>query len=246
MEYINNFVLYNSIGFVMSLGMFSTLEYISDPDNFTINMKEHMNTIKFWSLDKAVSIYSLYKNVFPEQVEESKINGVEGLVYDIDGNLCNTDDDNLEAIYEKRIINEEEYFVKDHITEPVPNKLFMGCELLFDGEKIDINKEIEKFCVSGTKIDAVFLKAFIKQVFDKDLGVSYKLSCITTTCDMLSLNETQILYVRDNTYVIDSIGKPKVINSDENITREEILDNLNEEKTIDNLELRKRNITCEL
>ena len=52
---MNNFLFYNSIGFVFSAGMFTTLEFISNPSNFRRNMKQRIDTIKFWTLDKVVS-----------------------------------------------------------------------------------------------------------------------------------------------------------------------------------------------
>jgi len=84
MEYMNNFIFYNSIGFVFSAGMFTSLEFISNPSNFRRNMKQHIDTIKFWTIDKVVSIYSLYKNMFPT-IEVNKAEEIDGLIYNKNG-----------------------------------------------------------------------------------------------------------------------------------------------------------------
>ena len=166
-------------------------------------MKQRIDTIKFWTLDKVVSIYSLYKDMFPT-VQENKVDEIDGLIYNKNGELCDVYSSNLEAIYEKCIINEKEYFVRNHTNEPISNNIFIGCELNYVDKdvdkKIDINSELEKFCVTNLELDSLFMKAFMKKVFDIDLGDKYTLNCITTKCDIISINDKQILYVHNDSY----------------------------------------------
>ena len=200
---MNNFLFYNSIGFIFSAGMFTTLEFISSPSNFRRNMKQRIDTIKFWTLDKVVSIYSLYKDMFPT-TKENKVDEIDGLIYNKNGELCDVYSSNLEAIYEKHVINEKEYFVRNHTNNPIPNNIFIGCELNYVDKdldkKIDINSELEKFCVTNLKLDSLFMKAFMKKIFDINLGDKYTLNCITTNCDIITINEKQTLYVHNDSY----------------------------------------------
>ena len=200
---MNSFIFYNSLGFVFSAGMFTTLEFISNPSDFRTNMNQHIDTVKFWAIDKVVSIYSLYKDMFPT-IEVNKAEEIDGLIYNKNGELCDVYSENLQAIYEKRIINEKEYFVKNHINDPKPNNIFMGCELNYidngKDNKLDINNELEKFCVTNLKLDKLFMKAFMKKVFDINLGDEYTLNCITTNCDILTINEKQILHIHNDSY----------------------------------------------
>ena len=204
---MENFFFYNSIGFAFSVGMFTTLEFISNPSNFRRNMKNHINTIKFWTIDKVISIYSLYKNIFPS-VKVNNTENIDGLIYNKKGELCDLYSSDLEAVYEKHIIDENEYFVKNHVNDPKPNNFLIGCEIKYLDEELgiektqDINSELKKFCVTNLKLDKNFMKAFMKKIFDINVESKYVLNSITTNCEILTISDKQTLYVYDESYEI--------------------------------------------
>lgn len=56
------FIYHNIIGLIISLNIFCILEYISDPDSFTLTMYNYYINIGLWLFDKVVSIKMLYDN----------------------------------------------------------------------------------------------------------------------------------------------------------------------------------------
>ena len=166
MEYIKNFIIYNSIGLFISGSFFTGLEYMSDRINFKKNMKSYIENMKFWAFDKVVSGYSLYKDVFERKGIIVKKDDINSLVYNYIGDINSSDTEDYLYIFEKRNINDSEYYVRTDITDIKPNNIFMSCELNNNGNIIDITQYISKFCISGMEIEKVFLKAFIKRFFN--------------------------------------------------------------------------------
>lgn len=65
MNFIYDFILYNTLGFTLGTTTFLTLEYINDPKNFSKNIKRHSHSILGWSIDRFLE----YKVTYDEQIK---------------------------------------------------------------------------------------------------------------------------------------------------------------------------------
>lgn len=207
MEYLKNFIAYNTAGITLSGISFVSLEYMSDPSNFKKNMKTYANNVKYWVLDKIVTGYTLYRDYFPEEKNtQDNTTNIDSLTYNVEGDLISKDSPEYKWSFERELIDGEEYFVRDHFIKTQhrikTNNIFMGCEIINDGNTIDITSEISKFCVVGISIDRIFLKAFMKKFFSIDLCDDFTMNFISKDCKVSSLDKTQKLCINNNNFEI--------------------------------------------
>ena len=146
-------------------------------------MKSYIENMKFWAFDK-VAWHSLYKDIWTYGIIVKK-DDINSLVYNYIGDINSSDTEDYLYIFEKRNINDSEYYVRTDITDIKPNNIFMSCELNNNGNIIDITQYISKFCISGMEIEKVFLKAFIKRFFNIELDEDFTMNFITKDCKVI-------------------------------------------------------------
>lgn len=164
---------------------------------FMVNIiQTNINTVKYWLIDKTITLYSTYKYYFPE-TKTSILDKVDILTYDHDGNLCNEDDEQMTHMYVKTVLDGQDYFVEssNNNTEIYPNKIFLSCELTYDNDIIDIYDEFKQFLVTGNSFNKNFFKAFLKRLYNIDMtnDSKYTISCITNSCDFITFTEKDII-----------------------------------------------------
>ena len=224
MEHLKNFIIYNTAGITISGISFIGLEYMSDPSNFKQNMKTHVNNVKYWILDKIVSGYTLYKDVFPKSNKiDDKTSDINTLVYNADGNIIEKTSLEYKWLFERELIDSKEYFVRDYINNTCSdikiNDIFMSCEIINNSNTINITNEISKFCVSGIQIDKIFLKAFMKKFFNIELDNNFIMNFITNECNILSIDKNKKLTINNNNFEITDYLD---INLNEEVSNEEV------------------------
>ena len=207
MEYVSNFLMYNTLGLGISSIYFLSLEYMSDSSRFKENLKRYGNNVKYWILDKIVSGYSLYRDFYPKSQEiEDNTNEIKELIYDVSGNITSRNNKEYKWVFEKIFIDGKEFFVRDYLYNSnnsiKSNIIFMSCEIIDNKNTINITNEITRFCVSGIEIDKIFLKAFMKKIFDYELTEEFTMNFITTDCNILTIDKTTKLNIKDDSFDI--------------------------------------------
>lgn len=207
MYYLSNFLIYNTIGFVFYSIYFLSLEYMSDSTNFRKNIYRYYNNVRYWIIDKVISVYAIYIDFYPKSPEiEDKTSNIKELIYDVSGNITSRNNEEYKSIFEKSFIDSKEFFVRDSLYNSNnninTNVIFMSCEILDNDNVINITNEISKFCVSGIEIDKIFLKAFMKRIFDYELTENFIMNFITSDCDILKIDKTTKLNIKDDSFDI--------------------------------------------
>ena len=194
LDFLYNFLYYNSIGICLGISFFLTCEYVSEPDNFMINTINNLQIIKHWILDKVVSFYTLYNDLC-EKNNNKKI-------------ICMFNNKN----YKKIIHNDNIYYVSNL------NKLYENNELqdtdiqkhLFLGITININNKtynnvkehLDKFMLVDTIMDENFIKMFMREFYNIEDINKYVINFIDNYCSPFCLDETKILYIGNDFYEI--------------------------------------------
>lgn len=206
MDFIRDFLYYNTIGVTVGLFSFLGLEYISDKDNFKTNLVGYGEKVKYWILDKVVTGFMIYKDIFNLKEKHSETDRLEydRLEYDENGEICSSN--NAIKSFIKTIINEKEYFVNSKIISEnlrVSNP-FMNIAIIFGDKTINIKDKLEKFLVVENCFDKLFFKAFMLEFYGEKLDEKYNISILDHDCNVELINETERINIMGNDYeVID-------------------------------------------
>lgn len=199
MEFISNFLYYNSIGFTIGLTSFLGLEYISDKDNFVKNITEYREIIKYWTLDKVVSGYIIYNDYFNKKPEHGT--NIEEFYYNKYGEI---DTNNIYKRFIIKEVDDNTYFVdsEKNVSNIEIVTPFMGFEIIFRENSINIKDTLEKFCVNGNQLDFIFFKAFMKKFYNEDIDDDYSITLLDNNCVMKKVTKEKIINITNDGYDI--------------------------------------------
>lgn len=187
------FLFYNIIGFIISLNIFTILEYTSDPDNFAENMYNYTVSVGFWTFDKVVSLKMLYDNFR----KSSFITTLKQLYYNLKPHKQeNNDNDkpNIELIYNelgdiielnknmcgecvnltvfrKVAVNNSVYYVENGIENviiPKDTPIF-SIILTHNNISYDIYDKLRKYFVFDNVLTHPFFVAFMLKYYNVDI-----------------------------------------------------------------------------
>lgn len=91
--------------------------------------------------------------------------------------------------------------------KPITNGLFIQFELIYDGKTYDISLNlIVPFLVNHNYIfNKKFTKWFMKQQFNLSIEDNYTIKIIDTSINMFEINESEYIYLENDSYVIKSV-----------------------------------------
>lgn len=228
-----DFLYHNAIGAFIAVSSFVTLEYISDPQNFFSNLRDYVSRMQYWSIDKVVSIYTLYNDIQnkinpPERVDES----VMIFSYDDDGNL-NPPNDEPARIYRRMMKNDKSYYVDYSILTSgtldgssgsyqanfTPfEDAFIDITLDYDGVTYNIKRHLEKFTVIGHVLEGYFFRAFMKHFYNVDVIDNFTLSGIDSNFNNFTYTQDDVIRITEEGVVSGYIGVSDV---EETVNEEE-------------------------
>lgn len=154
---ILNFIYYNGITIGLGTTLFVLLEYISDRENITNNLKNKMLDIVSWSIDKIISI-----NMLINPIKKKEISNIKFVIY--------TDSDGNTIKYKEKIIKNNESVMINEENNVSSENYKKYDLLLFDvkfaenNENIDMIKDIERFCIEGNSIDKDLILTLCKNM----------------------------------------------------------------------------------
>ena len=138
------FIFHNIVGFIISLNLFCILEYISDPDNFTLSMYNYSVNIGLWAFDKIVSIKMLYDSLHTrpfirslKKLYRKNISKNTDKQYDDDNDITNGNTEEIEIMYNidgEIIICDRNGLYND--------KYYKECEFIEYFKPVSINERI--------------------------------------------------------------------------------------------------------
>ena len=208
-----DFFYHNAIGAFIAISSFVTLEYISDPQNFFSNLREYISRAQYWSIDKVVSLYTLYNDIQKRINPPKQVNDSDPIFsYDDDGNL-NPDNDVPSRIYKKMVKDGKTYYVDYSIlTNDVPvgssgtystnfspiEDVFIDINLDHNGVTYNIKRHLEKFAIVGHVLEGHFFKAFMKRFFNVDNVTEYTISGIDNAFNNVTYNEDDVIRITEH------------------------------------------------
>lgn len=193
LNFFYNLLYYNSIGSFFGIMFFLSCEYVSEPENFIINMTNNLQTIKYWILDKVISFYTLYNDLFKKKhiKKMCTFNNKDYKKFFHNNNIYYISNSN--KLYNNNEINDND----------IQKELFLGITININGKKYDNVKEhLDKFMVVNAEFDKKFIKMFMKEFYNIDDINGYEINFIDNYCCPFILNETKILYIYNNFYEI--------------------------------------------
>ena len=103
----------------------------------------------------------------------------------------------------KRVLDKSELDkIKDENFEIV-EKPFIQVEYEVNDKKFSIHKNLKKFYVEDTSIlDVPFLEWYMKEFYDEELSEDYKLKVIDSEVNMLTLDKTNSINIKDGKYEV--------------------------------------------
>ena len=89
--------------------------------------------------------------------------------------------------------------------KPIDKGLFIQVEFIYKGKTYDISlNSIKPFLVNNNYIfNKKFVKWFIQQEFDVLVEDKYTIKIIDETINMFELDDTEYIYLENDTYVVD-------------------------------------------
>ena len=103
----------------------------------------------------------------------------------------------------KRVLDKSELEkIKDEDFEIV-DKPFIQVEYEVNDKKFSIHKNLKNFYVEDTSIlDVPFLEWYMKEFYDEELNDDYKLKVIDSDVNMLTLDKTNTINIKDGKYKV--------------------------------------------
>lgn len=202
-----DFIYYNSLGLSFGLSLFVGLEYISDKNNFSKNIKSYIDSICYWSLDKVVSVKLFYDENFTDKYskknnEEKKV-GCTTLVYENSGiNKYKLQSETNFSIQQlpQRIFyliknNEKDLYLTganytnniqiEDINELYVQQVnFINAELEIKDSIIDITQQLKKYCIQGNIINNDIINVIIVNHLEKEYTNDYTLHIMNNNFEM--------------------------------------------------------------
>ncbi len=229
-----DFIYYNFIGLsTFSIG-FLTLEYLSSPDDFFKNIIEYTNSIKYWTIDKIVTLNMLYNTYLKHHISK-EYSGVE--LFDIDNNYekyygNDINDKNLyintSVEHNCKVYKETTYLDYTVVNGVKVSSPFMSCELLYKSkndkyEKYDLTEILKPYYILGNIIDknliCVILKYNLKVETHNLSSIQYRLNILNNSLELVEYNENDIIELTIDNYIVTSLQNIDCI-SNENVRSE--------------------------
>jgi hypothetical protein len=231
MSFITDFIYYNSIGATLSIGFFLICEYVSEPDNFLKNTYNHLKTIEYWTYDKIISFYTLYRDYIPNNSSEDK-NTIR--LKDV---LFSYNENDKIKEFEFRefkkcyyyIDKENELYSKNKLEEnDIQENMFLGINLTIgDTTWENIKHSLDRFMVKGFILNKHFMKEFMKVEYCVNDLENYEMHLIDRNCVPLVINQDDELIIGE-----DKFSYSKVESMSESSTEESIPEPKPEENEI--------------
>lgn len=209
MNFITDFIYYNSIGATLSIGFFLICEYVSEPDNFLKNAYNHFKTIEYWMYDKIISFYTLYRDYIPNNSSEDK-NTIR--LKDV---LFSYNENDKIKEFEFRefkkcfyyVNKDSELYNKDKLEEnDIQEDMFLGINLTIgDTTWENIKHSLDRFMVKGFILNKHFMKEFMNVEYCVKDFDKYEMHLIDKNCIPVVINETHELKIGNGCFTYNII-----------------------------------------
>jgi hypothetical protein len=209
LNFFYNLLYYNSIGVCFGIMFFLTCEYVSHPENFITNTLDNLQTIKHWILDKIISFYTLYNDLFKKKHVKK---------------MCTFSNKDYKKIFHNDniyyISNSNKLYNNNEINDnDIQKHLFLGITIIINKKRYNNVKEhLDKFMIVNAIFDKNFIKMFMKEFYNVNNINGYEINFIDNYCSPFILNETQILYIGNDYYEIknEKENTSEIDNEDKN------------------------------
>lgn len=218
MDFISNFLYYNTIGLTFGISGFLFCEYISEPEYFIMNIKNHFNTIKFWTIDKVITFYMIYNDIC-DKYKTSKKNNQDNKnisVFLLDNGYKLIEYNNKQYyIHKSNILYNNEKL--EHNT--IQNDLFLGINITINEITYeDVKDNFNKFMIEGVCIDKEFIRIFMKEFYNLENVDNYTIQILDKNCISNTIHEDEVMIIGNNYFIkhkleIQEEQKDKKINN---------------------------------
>lgn len=190
LSFVTDFIYYNVIGCCLVTTSFLGIEYITDPQNFTKNIKSYSLNTLYFVANKVIELNIIYEDKLLPIYQKVK------------KTLCKNNRQNIKPViigkrkYNYRFCKENDagYYVMDGVIDVMPSKPFIHFDVSYiddNGNKKDIciTNELNKFCVIGNIIDDDVINYIVSEKNPSKSKLIKKSKCynyINKDCDIIN------------------------------------------------------------